>query len=253
MDEIVGKSPVPRYYQLKEIMLEKIRSGEWRAGDRIPSERELSEQYNISRMTARQAVSELVSERILFRKRGEGTYVDQYHASAQLRRLAGFTDIVASQGQRPVTKVLFAQFSPADEIATKRLGLRSGQPLFHVHRLRLIDEEPLAIEYSQISFMGCEKLLEEDLEQDSLYRILEVKYGLPLVKAEQETGAGLISEDEARYLKVPVGSPALFVRSVVYTEHDVPVIYGSSVYCHTSFKTIRMPQIFPYTVNNSEQ
>ena len=62
MNSIVRKSPLPRYYQLKEIMREKISSGEWKPGDLIPSERELGEQYGISRMTARQAITELVNE-----------------------------------------------------------------------------------------------------------------------------------------------------------------------------------------------
>ncbi|BCL81712.1 GntR family transcriptional regulator [Ktedonobacteria bacterium brp13] len=77
MSSIFHKGPLPRYYQLKEIMSEKISTGEWKPGGLIPSERELGEQYGISRMTARQAITELVNEGLLFREQGKGTFVSR--------------------------------------------------------------------------------------------------------------------------------------------------------------------------------
>ncbi len=235
MSSIVRKSPLPRYYQLKEIMREKIRTGEWKPGDLIPSERELGELYGISRMTARQAITELVNEGLFYREQGKGTFVSRRKITQQLIHLTGFTEDMRARGQQPATRVLSAEMRPADEALAERLRIKPGLLIFRLHRLRLADGEPLAIEVSHISFIGCEKLLEEDLEHNSLYRLLETRYGLPLLEADQELEAGLIGSEEAQYLKMPVGSPALFTRRVTYTERNQPIEYASSVYCGNKY------------------
>ncbi|HEY4387483.1 MAG TPA: GntR family transcriptional regulator [Ktedonobacteraceae bacterium] len=246
MSNIVRKGPVPRYYQLKEIMRGKMSSGEWKPGELIPSERELSEQYGISRMTARQAITELVNEGLFFREQGKGTFVSQHKITQQLIRLTGFTEDMRARGQRPETRVLSANMVPADELTAERLRIHPGQSIFNLQRLRLADSEPLAVEVSQISFIGCERLLEEDLEQNSLYRLLETHYGLTLVEAEQELEAGLITEEEARLLNVTVGSPALYTRRTTYAERDQPIEYARAVYCggkYTFYTSMKREQL----------
>src|SRR5690348_5951429 len=194
---IYRNSPVPRYHQLKEILREKIRAGELKPGDLIPSERELSETYGISRMTARQAITELVNEGIFFREQGKGTFVTRTKITQQLMRLTGFTEDIRARGQQPTTRVLSARQCLADEIAAERLRVPVGQAIVCLQRLRLADGEPLAMEFSHRSFKGCERLLEEDLEHQSLYRLLETKFALPLMEAEQEIEAGLAGTEEA--------------------------------------------------------
>jgi len=246
MNTVFRKSPLPRYYQLKEIMREKIRSGEWKPGDLIPSERELGEQYGISRMTARQAITELVNEGLFYREQGKGTFVSRHKITQQLIRLTGFTEDIKARGQRPSTKVLVARMQPADEATSERLRIKQGQPIAFLQRLRLADNEPLAIEVSQINFMGCEQLIEEDLENNSLYQLLENKYGLPLLEAEQELEAGLVSNEESSLLKVPIGSPALFTRRITYTERNQPIEYARAIYCgnkYTFYTNLRREQL----------
>ena len=248
MNSVFRKSPLPRYYQLKEIMREKIRAGEWKHGDLIPSERELGEQYGISRMTARQAITELVNEGLFYREQGKGTFVSRHKITQQLIRLTGFTEDIKARGQRPGTKVLAVRMQPADETTAERLRIKPGQPLVYLQRLRLADNEPLAIEISQISFIGCEQLIEEDLEHNSLYHLLESKYGMPPLEAEQELEAGLISEEEAPLLKVPVSSPALFTRRITYTERNQPLEYARATYCgnkYIFYTNLRREQLMP--------
>ena len=248
MNTIFRKSPVPRYFQLKEIMRAKVRDGEWKPGDIIPSERELSEQYKISRMTARQAITELVNEGMFYREQGKGTFVSRHKITQQLIRLTGFTEDIKARGQRPGTRVLSAKMVPADEDTAERLHVPVGQLIFRLQRLRLADSEPLAIELSHIHFEGCEKLLEEDLENNSLYRILETQYGMPLMEAEQELEAGLVGEKEAQLLKLSVGSPALYIRRVTYTDRDQPLEYAKSVYCgnkYVFYTNMKREQLMP--------
>jgi GntR family transcriptional regulator len=217
------------------MLREKIALGEWKPGDIIPSERELSERYGISRMTARQAITELVNEGLFHREQGRGTFVRRHKITQQLLRLTGFTEDIRARGQRPGTRVLSASMYPADETTAQRLHIRPGQQIFRLHRLRLADEEPLAIETSLVSFIGCERLLEEDLEGHSLYRLLETKYGLPPLEAEQELEAGQAGEQEAQILKIPVGSPVLYTRRTTYTERHQPLEYATSVYCGNKY------------------
>jgi GntR family transcriptional regulator len=236
MAALIRNSPLPLYYQLRELMREKVRSGEWKPGDLIPSERELSETHGLSRMTARQAITELVREGVFYREQGKGTFVSRHKITQQLMHLTGFTEDIRTRGQRPGTRVLSAQMRPADEVTAERLGLTPGLPVFSLQRLRLADDEPLAIEFSQISFKGCEKLAQEDLEHNSLYGIIEAKFGLPLMEAEQELEAGLAGNEEAHILNIPVGSSVLYTRRTTYTERDQPIEYAQSVYRGDKYK-----------------
>ncbi len=235
MNTIYRNSPVPRYHQLKEILRERVRSGEWKPGDLIPSERELSETYSISRMTARQAITDLVNEGVFYREQGRGTFVTANKITQQLLRLTGFTEDIRARGQRPSTKVLTAAMSPADETTAERLRVEPGQPIFVLRRLRLANEEPLAIEISMLHFKGCERLVDEDLENNSLYQILETKFGIPLIEADQEIEAGLAGDEEATALKIPTGSAVLFTRRTTFTDRNRPIEYARSVYRGTNY------------------
>jgi GntR family transcriptional regulator len=247
MRTIYRNSPVPRYHQLKEILRERIRTGEWKPGDLIPSERELSEQYGISRMTARQAITDLVNEGIFFREQGKGTFVTRHKITQQLMRLTGFTEDIRARGQHPSTQVLMAQMHHADEITAERLHIDVGQMIFTLQRLRLADGEPLAIESSQLSFKGCERLVEEDLEHNSLYQLLESQYGIPLVEAEQELEAGLAGNEEARLLQISPGSAVLYIRRTTFTDRNQPIEYAKSIYCgnkYTFYTHLKRDQLF---------
>jgi GntR family transcriptional regulator len=246
MNPIFRKSPLPRYYQLKEIMREKIHVGEWKPGNLIPSERELSELYGISRMTTRQAITELVNEGLFYREQGKGTFVSQHKITQQLIHLTGFTEDIKARGQRPGTRVLSATMRPADEKTADRLRIKHGQMVYCLQRLRLADGEPLAIELSQLHFPGCERLLEEDFAQQSLYRTLETKYNIVLVEAEQELEASLAREDEAHILNLAVASPVLLTRRTTYTDRDMPIEYAYSTYCgrkYTFYTSMKREQL----------
>jgi GntR family transcriptional regulator len=235
MRTIIRNSPVPRYHQLKEILRDRIRQGEWKPGDLIPSERELSETYDISRMTARQAITDLVNEGVFFREQGKGTFVSQNRITQQLLRLTGFTEDIRNRGQHPSTKVLSAAMLPADEVTAGHLRIEPGTLVYCLRRLRLADGEPLAIEVSSLNFKGSEALLEEDLEHNSLYQLLENTFGLPLVEAEQEIEAGLASPEDAETLQIPVGSSVLYTRRTTFTDRNRPIEYARSVYRGTKY------------------
>ena len=235
VDVIHRNSPIPIYHQLKEILLKKIRTGEWQPGALIPSERELCENYGISRMTARQAISDLVYEGVCFREQGRGTFVSPHKIQQQLQHLSGFTEDIRARGQLPSTKVLAATMRPANEVTAERLRVVVGTPIFCLERLRLANDQPLAVERTHILFKGCERLVEEDLEHQSRYRVLESTFGVALIEADQELEAGLASAEDAQLLQIAVGSAVLYTRRTAYTERNQPIEYARSVYCGNKY------------------
>lgn len=247
MSAIYRNSPVPLYHQLKEIMREKIRSGEWQPGQLIPSERELCLTYRLSRMTARHAITELVNEGACYAEQGRGTFVSQRKITQQLLRLTGFTEDIRARGQLPSTQVLSARMGPADERTAERLQVQPGDPVFCLERLRLADGEPLAIERSHIAFAGCDRLVGEDLEHNSLYRLLESQYGVPLLEAEQELEAGLAGPVDAMLLRIALGSAVLYTRRTTFTDRNQPIEYASAVYRgdkYTFFTHLKRDEMF---------
>lgn len=228
--------PVPRYYQLKEILREKIGNGEWPEGSLIPSERELCEQYGISRMTARQSITELVKEGYLYREQGKGTYVSRPKITQQLMKLTGFSQDMQARHWKPGARVLSIEMWLSDEVIANNLRIKEGQPIFRLNRLRLANDEPLSLETTCINFIGCERLLDEDFEQNSLYALLNSKYGLPVIEAEQEMEAGLATDDEAKLLNVRTGGPVLRIRRTTYSERNQVFEYAQSVYRGDKYK-----------------
>ncbi|MGN6813512.1 MAG: GntR family transcriptional regulator [Thermomicrobiales bacterium] len=227
---MVANRFMPRYQQLKELIREHVAKGEWRPGDLIPSERELSERFGVSRMTARQAITEVTNDGLLYRQQGKGTFVAWPKIAQQLSALTGFSADIQARGQRPGARVIEAQMVAVEPHAAIRLHIRPGQRAFRLYRVRLADAEPLALERVLISFFGCERLLDEDLAANSLYQLLETRYGLPPVEAEQEIEAGLASEDDAQLLGIAPGSPVLLLRRTTYTTGHQPIEYAESVY-----------------------
>ena len=230
MVDSVKSGPVPRYYQLQEIIRERIRTGELAPGSLVPSERELCERYGISRMTARQAISGLEAEGLLYREQGKGTFVGQPVIAQQLLQLTGFTEDMAARKSKPGARVLSAEMWPADEETAERLRIRPSQPVYRMRRLRLADGEPLAIELTRVSFIGCERLLHYDLAQESLYRLLEGTFDIPLLEADEELQADQATDDESELLQIAPGSPVLRTRRVMVTRRNHPVEYATSVY-----------------------
>ena len=105
MKDLLDKSrPIPLYYQVKESLLEKIKSRQFKVGDLIPSESELQEKYKVSRITIRRAIQELVQEGHLYTKQGKGTFVSRPKVSQELNLITSWAETMAEMGMRPETK-----------------------------------------------------------------------------------------------------------------------------------------------------
>jgi GntR family transcriptional regulator len=222
-------SPVPKYYQLKEIIRGMIEKDELEAGEPIPPERELCERYGVSRMTARQAVMELVNEGLLYRVQGLGTFVAEAKVPQDTGRLTSFTQDMTGRGMEVSSTVVGVSEEAAGPVVARMLGISAGDRIVRVRRVRNADGRPMALETSHLLHEVGRHVLGVDLSGRSLYEELG-KAEVRIAEAEQSYEAVLVGEDEAARLGVPAGSPALLIERVTYDADGRPFEYVKSVY-----------------------
>jgi GntR family transcriptional regulator len=214
---------LPLYQQLYEILRNKILHGEWQVGEMIPSEVELMDQYQVSRITVRQVLDMLVSEGLIYRQRGRGTFVAEPTLEQGLVRITSFTEDMHNRGLEPSTQVIFSGLVPAPEEIAEKLEIQTGEELARLERLRLANAEPMSIEESYLVHRMCPGILEGDYSQQPLRETLEREYGIRLVRAMQVIRAIQSSAPISRLLSIPAKSSLLFIERVTYSQANVPV------------------------------
>lgn len=222
-------APIPLYYRIKSRLQEAIENGQLAPGDRVPSERELTEQYGVSRMTARQAVTELKAQGYIVRVQGKGTFVAAPKLDQPLVGLTSFSEDMRRRGLEPGAQVLRAEEVPSGSRVSQVLGRSEGTLVFRLERLRLADGQPMALEISCIPSDLCPGLLTKPLDR-SLYDMLRDHYGVKLVKATQRLEAVAANRHEAHLLRVREGTPLLMLERVSRDAENVPVEYVRSLY-----------------------
>ncbi|GAA3131143.1 GntR family transcriptional regulator [Nonomuraea sp. NPDC049421] len=211
MAHIDPDSPVPKYFQLREILLDLIDSDEFGIGAAIPSERELCQRFGLSRMTVRQAVDHLVSEGRLHRVPGKGTFVARPKIELALQ-LTSFTDDMRARGMIPGSRDLDRRVVRASAHLAKELGIQPGEEVHFIERLRTADGEPLSIERAHIPVKLAPDLADYDLSDKSLYELLERRYGLVMDAGELTIDGGLADPSDADLLKLPRGGAVLLLQ-----------------------------------------
>ena len=227
--ELRRRAAPAAYVQIEEELAERIRTGMLRPGDRIPPERELAEQMEVSRMTVRQALGRLADRGLLVRERGRGTFVSEPKLIQSLSRLNGFYDQMVSQGILPSSRLLSGEQVLASAAVAQLLDLRIAEPLYKVVRLRLGGGVPLALETSFFPARHVPGLLDYDLERHSIYRLME-RYDARPVRATQSLEPVPARDQEAEALEVPVGSPLMLVERIAWDALDRPVEYAKDIY-----------------------
>ena len=215
-------SPVPLYEQLASMLRNRIRSGDLRSGDPLPTEAELAETYGVSRTTARQAVLALVREGLAYRKRGKGSFVCQAKMVQQLITLRSFSEEIRIMGFEPGAKLLGQRWAPAERDVSQALGTDVGDPVLEVVRLRLASGRELSLNKSYFPVDYAQLLELEDLGAPSLYRTVERSVG-PITGATELITATLATSEHAQMLKVPRGSALLRLDRTTYVSGGHPL------------------------------
>jgi GntR family transcriptional regulator len=221
--------PLPLYYRIKRDLLAAIEEGTLKAGDRVPSERELTERYGVSRMTARHALGTLEQEGFLQRVQGKGTFVAPPKLEQPLVGLNSFTEDMRMRGLLPSTQVRSVTVEPAGERLGALLGLPAAEPAYRIERLRLANGEPMALETVYLSARLVPGLPDLDLTR-SLYALLEERWGIRLAGAMQSLEAVLAGPEEAEVLHVLPGAPLLALTRISKNRAGDPIEYTRSLY-----------------------
>lgn len=217
--------------QVKEWLLEGIHSGTWIQGGILPSERGLATQLGLSRLTVRQALTELVQEGIVTRSRGRGTYVNKPPIQQPLQRLSSFSEDMRALGKEPGSRVLKFELRLASMDESVKLRIASGDTVVELRRLRTADGQPMGVETAVLPLSLVRAITSVSFEElVSLYRVLREQCEIQLKRADQWIQASLCTEVHARLLKIRMGDPVLRAERLTYAADGNVVEWVRSVY-----------------------
>lgn len=218
---------VPYYFQIYELLKESIDSSEWKPGDFIPSERILSEKFNVSRITIRKAIDTLATEGYVRKIQGKGVAISESKIEERiLGRLIGTFQDLREQGFKIKNKILNFSIIKPNESVRNKLNLNENENVIRIERLRFVDKQ--AYHYSKVYlpekfFKDFDKNL---LINKSLYNIVWENYNYKINKINRRIEAGVTSPNDSKLLKVKNGAPILFFENLAYLENDDPIEYS---------------------------
>lgn len=215
----------PLYVQLMEELETSIRNGVYKPGDKIMTEAEMAKEYGVSLITVRKAVGSLMEKGLVVRKQGKGTFVTKPKYSRNMKKLQSFTEMCEQMGVKPGAQVLENRLIMADKKAADRLGIEPGSNVVYISRLRLADGEPVQVEKSYFPLKYA-FLLEEDLNNGSMFECLKEKAGAKVASSEKMIELCRATAEEAALMDVKKGDYLLFVKSTAYDENGEPMYAG---------------------------
>jgi GntR family transcriptional regulator len=222
-------SPIPAYYQIALDLRHRIHSGEWISGSRLPPETDLADAYEVSRMTMRQAIAELVKDGFLSRQRGIGTFVTltSREVVPRLSFPISFALRIKELGFSPSNHVLKSQVfqNPSREIVEK-LKLMPDESVAYFKRVLLANEQAMALNRSFLPGHLCPGVTNESLIDSSISTTLEERFHLSPVRADHWLEAVIASEDESDLLDTEPGTPLLLLTTLSYLKSGEPLEYS---------------------------
>lgn len=218
------RKKLPLYLQIEAILKSKILTGELKEGDRLPPENELSNQFGVSPLTVRQALSSLVGEGLLDRKPGIGTMIKKNPDEKIILKLSGRMDELLSIGKETETTVLRSEVIQGLDKPTRNLRLNQGDPVFFIEKLRYWKGTPFMVveEYVPKLFIGALSKNKKSIK--SLYFILTQKKGFVLKEATQTIESSTADQRIASLLQVEMGSPLFYMERIFYNETGLPIL-----------------------------
>jgi len=225
----------PKYLQIVYYFAKKIEGNELKYNDKLPTEEEICKFFNVSRITARQALDSLVKEGYIVKIQGKGSYVNMNKMKMQLNTLQGFSEEMRNKGLVPSTKLISVDICNPDIMVAEKLGIDVSIKVYSICRIRFANEVALSLENAFLPFFICPDIEKFDLT-GSLYAILHDHYNITPERANQCIEAGFIDKKTARLLDVKVGTQALIIERVTYLSSGKPFEYVKSIYRGDKYK-----------------
>jgi GntR family transcriptional regulator len=207
----------PRYRQIEQALREEVAT--LRPGERLPSDAELCARFGVSRMTARNAMERLAADGLIRREPGRGSFVAQPVAHRRANRLMTFTQEMRRTGRAPASRLLTRVVRPATPAEAASLAIDPREPIVHLRRLRLADDQPIALESAVLVAACTDAVMAADLAHGSLHEAL-ARAGFVLRRGTGTIGAVKATSEDARLLGIRAGDPLLVERRVIVDGHD---------------------------------
>ena len=214
---ILNKSKSPLYYQLAELIVEEIKNKNLKENDKILTEREYCEKYNLSRATVRQAIAYLEKKGYIYKIQGCGTFVSSRVLKQKLLKFYSFTEEMKKQGKIPESKIISFKEKEAGEKIGLELKIDKSEKVFELIRLRIADGEEMMYEKTYLPVKKFPSLSKKDLLESPLYDILQVRYGINFSKAVERFSVLSCEDDIAKILSIDIKSPVIKLQRWTYT------------------------------------
>jgi len=227
---------IPLYSQLIDVLRKQIETGKLAPHTKLPSERELCKKYNISRVTIRRAFTELIHEGLIYTSAGKGVYVAEKKLERKLQPLVSFTADMRHRGMTVSSKIIEAAIIHADKSLANRLNVLQDTEVIKLHRLRIVEGIPIAIQFSYLPHYLCPGILKYDFSSLPLLDILRNEYKLKLIRAESEIEAALANSHEASLLQLPKISAVLVVKQTTYLNNNGIIEFVHSIFPAGKYK-----------------
>ena len=224
--------PIPLYFQLKELILSEIRDGNYKSGSLIPTENELSDAFEISRTTVRQAITELVQEGWLYRVKSKGTFVSRPKISQDfIKKIESYNDQMTRLGMVPSTEVTEFSIQKANEQVSAALQIPEKSNVIFLCRRRFIDGEPLVTLKTYLPYDKCAFIMDCDLSKASLYQVLAARGDeFRVFQIQRMIEAVEATANDASNLNMKKGKPIQYFSSIGLNAFGVPLEYSLARY-----------------------
>ncbi len=225
------KSRIPLYVQLMNIILAQISSGELKELEQLPSERALCEKYDVSRTTVRQAMIELENEGHIFIQHGKGTFVSRRSYMQKLGKFYSFSEEIKKLGKEQTNKVISFEVKKSSKRIANKLEIGEQEEVLEFKRLRFVDGVPILFETTYLPNKLFPTMMKSDLEDKPLYDVMRNQFQLSIDRAVESFKADGLSSQVASYLQEKVGSPAMQIERIAYSnsqivEYTVGIAHG---------------------------
>jgi len=224
------RAPLPLYAQIEHDLRNQILDGRFRPHDKVPSESELMQRYQVSRITVRQALSDLERADLIFKVPGKGAFVAKPKPFQQLGRLQGFAEAMAERGHAISNRLIGIERLPAAADVAARLALAEGTPITRLQRVRYLDLQPVSLDVTYVRHELGERLAQEDLAHRDIFLILENDYGIELGHADLAIDAALADATLAEQLQIADRDPVLRIERLTHDRAGTPIDF-EYLYC----------------------
>ena len=236
---IEHESAIPLYQQIENDIKDKIISGEYQAGQMLPSESKFCEMYQVSRVTVRNAISDLVEQGILIRKHGKGTFVENQKIPSNLITFSDFTTTCRENNIKINTHILCVRRQEASMYDIRTLNLKENDDIVYIKRIRYADSHPVIIEHVHLPYKEYSFLLNEDLEDRSLYKTIEQHMGSNpenYCHTKICLEASAATPEEALFLKLQPGNPLFILKEEIISDSGQPIHWTKQIMSGNYFK-----------------